>query len=80
MLLFVVVVALGRPTGFTPYPAMDIFSDFSSSGAEQAHVYQAFPQGVAFHPFSCCLVLQATPAKGPTEACRMAERVKAPDS
>ena len=68
MVVVVVVVSPGRATGFTPYPTMDILSDFSSSGAEQVHLYQAFPQGVAFHPFSCCLVLQATPAKGPTSA------------
>ena len=41
-------------------PHMIILSDFSSSGAEPVHLYQAFPH----FRISCCLILQAPAQRG----------------
>ena len=50
VVVVVVVVAPGRPTGFTPYPTMDSLSAFSS-GRQVSGTYctELFPHDVALH-------------------------------
>ena len=71
-MLFLLLFALGRPTGFTPYPAMDILLGLFLRLAGNGYTLypERFPRGVTLH--LTLPNLRTPPVKGATKSVAVA--------